>query len=106
MSTSALRVSEQKHEGLSLYRVRGGIHMFYIKTRIGEESALVTEITGNNVFTRCPECGAEIAVDLCDLADDGPFDLLGLGVLCLECSRARWNAAHAGYERSVGRGNQ
>ena len=106
MSTKALRVSEQEHEGLLLYHARGGIHMFYVKSRIGENSAIVTEITDENVFTCCPDCGSEIAVDLSDLADEGQLDLYELGVLCPACSRARWNAAHAGNERSAGHGRQ
>ena len=35
--------------------------MFYVKSQIGENSAIVTEITDENVFTRCPDCGSEIA---------------------------------------------
>ena len=64
MSTKALRVSEQKHEGLLLYHARGGIHMFYVKSQI-ENSAIVTEITDENVFTPLPglrlgdRCGSE-----------------------------------------------
>ena len=27
--------------------------MFYVKSQIGENSAIVTEITDENVFTRC-----------------------------------------------------
>lgn len=52
--------------------------MFYVKSQIGENSAIVTEITDENVFTRCPDCGSEIAVDLSDLADEGQ-----LGPVCL-----------------------
>ena len=80
--------------------------MFYVKSQIGENSAIVTEITDENVFTRCPDCGSEIAVDLNDLADEGQLDLFALGVCCPECSRARWKAAHAGRERSACHGHQ
>ena len=80
--------------------------MFYVKSQIGENSAIVTEITDENVFTRCPDCGSEIAVALSDLADEGQLDLFDLGVCCPECSRARWKAAHAGYERSACHGRQ
>lgn len=80
--------------------------MFYVKSQIGENSAIVTEITDENVFTRCPDCGSEIAVDLIDLADEGQHDLFALGVCCPECSRARWKAAHAEYERSACHGRQ
>ena len=80
--------------------------MFYVKSQIGENAAIVTKITDENVFTRCPDCGSEIAVDLSDLADEGQLDLYELGVLCPACSRARWNAAHAGSERSASHGRQ
>ena len=50
--------------------------MFYVKSQIGENSAIVTEITDENVFTRCPDCGSEIAVDLSDLADEGQLGRL------------------------------
>ena len=80
--------------------------MFYVKSQIGENSAIVTEITDENVFTRCPDCGSEISVDLSDLADEGQHDLFALGVCCPECSRARWKAAHAEYERSACHGRQ
>ena len=69
--------------------------MFYVKTLLGANAAIVTEITDENVFTRCPDCGAEICIDLNDVIDeDGQLDLYGLGVCCPGCSRARWKAAH------------
>lgn len=69
--------------------------MFYVKTQLDDKTAIVTDITDENVFTRCPDCGAEIAIDLNDVIDaDGQLDLYGLGVCCPECSRARWKAAH------------
>ena len=55
---------------------------------------MLTEITDENVFTRCPDCGQEVSVDLNDVIDDeGQLDLFGTGVCCAECSRNRWNAA-------------
>lgn len=76
--------------------------MFYVKTLISANTAIVTEITDKNVFTRCPDCGAEICIDLNDVIDeDGQLDLYGLGVCCPECSRARWKAAHVKCEGSA-----
>ena len=76
--------------------------MFYVKTLLGANTAIVTEITDENVFTRCPDCGAEICIDLNDVIDkDGQLDLYGLGVCCPECSRARWKAAHTKCEGSA-----
>lgn len=68
--------------------------MFYVKSQLDESTTLLTEITGENVFTRCPDCGQEVSVDLNDVIDDeGQLDLFGTGVCCAECSRKRWNAA-------------
>lgn len=75
--------------------------MFYVKTQLDANSAIVTEITDENVFTRCPDCGCEISVDLNDITGDGQLDLYVLSVCCPECSRARWKAAHMGCERSA-----
>lgn len=76
--------------------------MFYVKTLLGANTAIVTEITDENVFTRCPDCGAEICIDLNDVIDeDGQLNLYGLGVCCPECSRARWKAAHTKCEGSA-----
>ena len=58
-------------------------------------------ITDGNVFTRCPDCGCEIGVDLNDVIDDGQLDLHSLRVCCPKCSRIRWKAAHKGCERST-----
>ena len=67
--------------------------MFYIKTQIGEEAQLTTEITDENVFTRCLECGVELQVDLAELAYDVHFDLCGTGIYCSRCSCRRWKGA-------------
>lgn len=59
--------------------------MFYVKTKVNGETTITTEITDENVFTRCPECGKEFAVDLSEvLTNDG--DLCGTTVYCSECS--------------------
>lgn len=57
--------------------------MFYVKTKINEETAITTEITDENVFTQCPECGKEIAIDLYDIFSDGG-DLYSTVVYCSE----------------------
>ena len=61
--------------------------MFYVKTQLTEETTLTTEITDENVFTRCPRCGSEISVDLADILADGDGDLFGTAVLCDDCAR-------------------
>ena len=64
--------------------------MFYVKSQLDESTTLLTEITDENVFTRCPDCGQEVSVVI---DDEGQLDLFGVGVCCTECSRKRWNAA-------------
>ena len=61
--------------------------MFYVKTQFNEETTLTTEITDENVFTRCPRCGSEIRSDLVDILADGDGDLFGTTVLCDDCAR-------------------
>ena len=61
--------------------------MFYVKTKINEETEIRTEITNENVFTVCPQCGQEHAVDLEAVLNDGG-SLCGSACLCSECSEA------------------
>ena len=60
--------------------------MFYVKTEIAEGVTIRAEITGENVFTACPECGREHQVDLAAIVE---FDLCGTVVYCDECSKRR-----------------
>lgn len=64
--------------------------MFYLKTKINDETAIITELTGENVFAFCPECGKEFEIDLHDVFADGG-DLYGTAVYCAECSPKRIN---------------
>lgn len=59
--------------------------MFYVKTKVNDEMTITTEITDDNVFTCCPECEKEFAVELSKvLAND--CDISGTAVYCSECS--------------------
>ena len=60
--------------------------MFYVKTKINEGTYITTEITDENTFTTCVDCGHEIQVDLDEAIIDGHLDLFGLGMRCEECS--------------------
>lgn len=51
--------------------------MFYTKQPIGEDSELITYITDENVYTTCPHCGAEEAIDLADVLREEDSDLYG-----------------------------
>ena len=61
--------------------------MFYIKIRLGEDTTLRTEITDENTYTTCIDCGDEIQIDLDEVIVDGHLDLFGLGIRCDACSR-------------------
>lgn len=60
--------------------------MFYVKTKINDETTITTELTDENVFTHCPKCGTEFPVDLVEILGDGNSDLFGTAVYCAECS--------------------
>ena len=63
--------------------------MFYVKAQINDAISLTAEIHDDNVFTRCPKCGRELAIDIVELFRDGESDLYGTAVYCAECSRKR-----------------
>lgn len=61
--------------------------MFYAKTQLNDETILTLGIHEDNVYTRCPHCHREIAVDLAEVFSDCPGDLHDTTILCGECSR-------------------
>ena len=61
--------------------------MFYIKTKQYCGKTTTTEITDENVFTRCPECGREMPVDLAEIFADGEGDLFSTQVVCAACTK-------------------
>lgn len=64
--------------------------MFYVKKAISSEEFLRVELECDNVFTICPDCGREHAVDLGDLISGGwDGDLYGISIRCPECSALR-----------------
>ncbi len=62
---------------------------YYVKgtTETGEPVAMPIE--DDNVFTHCPDCGREHAVDLVEIASSGDFDLYSSSVCCEDCTRKR-----------------
>lgn len=65
--------------------------MYYVKTKINDETTITTELTDENVFTKCPECGKEFAIDLYDVfSNDG--DLYSTAIYCADCSAKRIEA--------------
>ncbi|BDF57486.1 hypothetical protein CE91St36_03030 [Christensenellaceae bacterium] len=63
--------------------------MFYVKQKISEDAEIRIDITDENVFAICPECGKEISVDLADIFSDGEGDLFGTSVFCEACTKKR-----------------
>ncbi len=63
--------------------------MFYIKTELPDGKTVKTDVTDENAFTRCPECGKEISVDLAELFSDGESDLYSSAVICEDCTAKR-----------------
>lgn len=61
--------------------------MFYVKEKIGDNAEIRIDITGENVFCRCPKCGGETRVFLDEVLKDEDADLFGTAVFCDECSR-------------------
>jgi DNA-directed RNA polymerase subunit RPC12/RpoP len=65
--------------------------MFYVKTSFGYAD-VITEIHDDNVFSKCPECGREVQVDLAEVFKGEEVDLYGTSVLCTECTKKRLEA--------------
>jgi len=59
--------------------------MFYVKTKINDETTIRTEITYENVFTVCPKCNKEHHTDLVGIIANGG-DLHTTTEYCAECS--------------------
>jgi hypothetical protein len=63
--------------------------MFYVKEKLNAETTIKVEITDENVFTCCPECGREKSVDLSEIFKGGDADLYSTKVYCSECFAKR-----------------
>lgn len=63
--------------------------MYYVKSKLTEETEINIEITDENVFTRCKGCGAEIPVDIVEESHIDGFDLCGTVCYCHMCSTKR-----------------
>jgi len=67
--------------------------MFYAKTQLNNEAILTLGIHEGNVFTRCPRCNREIAVELSEVFTGFDGALYSTNILCAEC---RWYAHKEG----------
>lgn len=63
--------------------------MFYLKTKLANGKVIKTDITDENVFTRCPDCGRELPVDLVEVFADGEGDLFSTSIICSACTKKR-----------------
>lgn len=65
--------------------------MFYVKAKLNEDCEINIDLTDENIYTRCPDCGCEFAVDI---VGDPDVDLYGTQICCSECSRKRQETKH------------
>jgi hypothetical protein len=63
--------------------------MFYLKTQMPNGGVAKTEITDENVYTRCPDCGRELPVDLVEVFSDGKGALYSTSIICSACTKQR-----------------
>lgn len=63
--------------------------MFYLKTKMPNGEVVKTDITDENVYTRCPDCGRELPVDLVEIFSDGKGDLYSTSIVCSACTKQR-----------------
>ena len=63
--------------------------MYYVKSKLADGCEINIDITDENVFTRCPNCGAEIPIDIVEESQIDGFDLCGTVCYCHECSVKR-----------------
>ncbi len=61
--------------------------MFYVKTKLNDDSLLEVDITRDNVFCRCPLCGTEVRIKPDDCIIEEDFSILNSEVACEKCSR-------------------
>ena len=59
--------------------------MFFVKTKIGNVT-ISAEVTGENVFTVCPDCQREHEVDLQEILSIWDWDT---NVYCDQCTKIR-----------------
>lgn len=62
--------------------------MFYVKTKSNEGTTIKIELTTQNMFTICPDCGEEFSVDLQSLFDSKNNSIEN-AVYCSACLKIR-----------------
>lgn len=71
--------------------------MFYIKENLNDTTSISVEINNENVYCHCPQCGAEVPVDLSIFWTAENFDIFSSAVYCDACTQKRLKGAlHVG----------
>ena len=69
--------------------------MFYIKAKLTENVEVKVPMYDNRIYTQCPDCGTEHAVEIADIAriihEGGDF--VNTSVYCEKCSKKEKTAA-------------
>lgn len=60
--------------------------MIYVAQQLDDYTTLTIEITDENVYTKCCDCGREMPLDLNDAIIDSQIDLFGTAWRCEGCS--------------------
>lgn len=63
--------------------------MFFVKTKLNDDTAFTVKLTEENLFTVCPDCGKAVPVNLSWVLDDGDTNLFATSAFCPECNRKR-----------------
>ena len=59
--------------------------MFYVKANLSPDVTLIAKIHNDKIYTRCPDCGEELPVDLDELIHDDQIDLDESSINCPIC---------------------
>jgi len=68
--------------------------MFYVKAKLSPDVILIAKVRNDNIYTRCPDCGEELPVDLDELIHNDQIDLDNTKVYCLHCFYRRCKETH------------
>ncbi len=68
--------------------------MFYHKTILADGKVIKFDITDENVFTQCAECGRELPVDIAEVFTLSGGDLFSTSIICATCTANRHVARH------------
>ena len=63
--------------------------MFYIKENLNGTASISVEISNENVYCHCPQCGTEVPVDLSVFWTAENFDIFNSAVYCDACTQKR-----------------